>query len=173
MKKLFLIIAMLAFGMMATAQEALTYEFVVKKDGVAAETLYAAVVDYIATNFKAVDGDFYHDKETLTITKDVKVDYHPGGLAIICYEGWLRYKLKVQCRDGRFKVILTNFNHTNLPKNNDGCQLGLLLSEPQKLKYGKSDIKVWNELNSIAQGQMDLYQTEFNKLSFDSSNDDW
>ncbi len=173
MKKIFILFAMLAFGTMATAQEALSYEFVVKKDGIPAEKIYSAVVDYIATNFKAVDGDFYHDKETLTITKDVKIDYHPNGLTIICYEGWLRYKLKIQCREGRFKVVLTNFYHSNLPKNNDGCQLGLLLSEPQRLKNGRFDEKVWGELKEIAGNEVKFFQNDFEQMKINTEEDDW
>ena len=173
MKKLFLFIAMLAIGMMAMAQNPLSYDFVVQKEGVPATQIYDRVMDWIATNFKSAGGDFYHDKESLTLTKDAAVDYEPGGLAISCYKGTLTYKLKVQCRDGRFKVQLTNFTHANLPKNSASCNLGLLLSEPQRLKNGKYDEKVWNELKALAEAQVEIYRNAFENMSFDTEEDNW
>lgn len=112
MKKLITLIIALKATFTIAAQEPLSYSYVIQKDSATAVQIYDALMDFIATEFIATDGDFYHDKDALVITKDVrtkfKADYKFGW-----YDGNIRYKIKFQCRNGRFKFEVTNFYHTS------------------------------------------------------------
>lgn len=173
MKKLMLSVVIVCFIQLGQAQEPLSYEFVIQKEGVSAAQIYNQLVDWIATNFKAVDGDFYRDKEDKMITKDAMFDFNTGKLTMICYDGKISYKLKFQCRDGRFKMELTNFNHSVNPRNNQGCALGLILSEPERKNYGQYDEKAWEKIKEACDAEASRLQKVLEGLTFNTSNDDW
>ena len=173
MKKVLLFFALIVGISVAEAQEPLSYEFVIQKDGVTAVQIYNQLVDWIATNFKAVDGDFYRDKEEKVITKDVMIDFATGRLTLICYDGHIRYKLKFQCRDGRFRVQMTNFEHSVNPGNNAGCALGLILDKPQRLHNGSIDEKVWEKIKNTTDAEANQMRRQLESMTFDSKNDDW
>ena len=107
-------ICFIAFTMMIfigiNAQTPISYSCVIQKEGATAEQIYNSLMNYIVTEFKATNNDFYHNKEQLIITKDVMFDFAPK-IYYRTYDGYVKYKLKLQCRDGRFKVELVNFNH--------------------------------------------------------------
>lgn len=170
MKKALLIIAMAFISAMASAQTPISFEYVIQKEGATAEQIYSSLVDWIATNFKAVDGEFYHDKEEKVITKDIVMNYESPKLRTICYNGDIRFKLKFQCRDGRFKMILTNFNHQNNPGNYAGCVLGLITDEEPSDKFAKD---IWEDVKSKIEEKSLNYKNEFETLQIGTSNDDW
>lgn len=173
MKRVLLLFALLATMLVGHAQEPLSYEFVINKEGVSADQIYTQLVDWIATNFKAVDGDFYRDKEEKMITKDVMFDFTTGKLTLLCYDGRITYKLKFQCRDGRFKVQLTNFNHTNNPGNSSTCVLGLIMDQPQRLHNGGYDEKAWQKVKEAADAEAASLQRRLEALNMSKVNDDW
>lgn len=167
----------LLVSMMASkAQEPLSYDFVIAKDGVSAEQIYTQLVDWIATDFKAVDGDFYRDKEEKMITKDVVFDFSTNKLSLSWYNGKISYKLKFQCRDGRFKVELTNFIHeTDLKHDpNQKCPLGLILTEaPEPKGFGNVDDKAWVKIKEACEEEANRIKGMLEAKSFNAKNDDW
>ncbi len=171
MKKVLCLFAFIAVIGFCHAQEPLSYEFVIQKDSVPAEQIYVQLVDWIATNFVSVDGDFFHDKEEKLIVKDVLTDFSTGRLIYMCYEGFLRYKLKFQCRDGRFKVQLTNFIHENKPGY--GCELGLIMNEPVKHGHGKQDEQIWQLIKEKAEHIADTKRLEMENLIIENHSEDW
>ena len=83
MKKAFLIAIVLMSTMFGNLKaQPLSYSYVIQKEGATAEQIYNALMDFIATDFLATDGDFYRDKEQFVITKDArtkfKADYQYG-----------------------------------------------------------------------------------------------
>ena len=173
MKKAMLLIALMTIVMVGRTQEPLSYEFIIQKEGVASVQIYNQLIDWIATNFKAVDGDFYRDKEEKTITKDVMIDFETGKLTMICYDGHLRYKLKFQCRDGRFKVQMTNFEHSVNPGNSSSCILGLIMDQPVRKSNGKFDEKAWEKIKETTDTEANRLRQQMEALTFESKNDDW
>ena len=165
----------LLVSMMASkAQEPLSFDFVIAKDGVTAEQIYTQLIDWIATDFKSVDGDFYRDKEERIITKDVVFSFSTKKLTMICYDGKISYKLKFQCRDGRFKMELTNFNHSVNPGNNQGCALGLILAEaPEPRGLGNVDDKAWLKIKDACEEEANRIKGLLEAKNFDAKNDDW
>lgn len=173
MKKVLLIIAMVAMVMVGHAQNPLTYDYVIQKEGASAEQIYSALVDWIATNFKTVDGDFYRDKEEKMVTKDVVFGFSTGKLTMICYDGKVSYKLKFQCRDGRFKVELTNFNHSVYPGNNEDCALGLIPADAGQMNYKSYEEKAWLKIKEACEAEANRMKRNLEALNIKPSNDDW
>lgn len=171
MKKVLLTLAVVLTALLSTAQNPLTFDYVIQKDSVSAEQIYNAIIDWIATDFKAVDGDFYHDKESFTITKDASENYNATRLVTSCYEGKLRFKLKFKCKDGRFKFTITNFNHSNIPGHNKDCVLGLITEEePDGNRY---DREIWNDIKSKAESIALEYRAILEKITINTAEDDW
>lgn len=173
MKKVLLFFALIVGISVAEAQEPLSYEFVIQKDGVTAVQIYNQLVDWIATNFKAVDGDFYRDKDEQVITKDVMIEFSAGKLSLIHYDGNIRYKMKFQCRDGRFKVQMVNFEHSVSIGKNTSCSLGLILDKPQRLHNGSFDERAWEKIKETTDAEANRLRQQLESMTFDSKNDDW
>lgn len=173
MKKVLFIIAMVAMVMVGHAQKPLTYDYVIQKEGATAEQIYSALVDWIATSFKAVDGDFYRDKEEKMITKDVMFDFSANKLSLLCYSGKITYKLKFQCRDGRFKMEMTNFSHEVNPGNSQTCILGLIYDQPQKIHNGSYDEKAWEKIKEACDAEAARLKNTLESLTINPANDDW
>lgn len=164
---------MVAMVMVGHAQKPLTYDYVIQKEGATAAQIYTALVDWIATNFKAVDGDFYRDKEEMMITKDVMFDFSANKLSLLCYSGKITYKLKFQCRDGRFKMEMTNFNQDVNPGNSQTCILGLIYDQPQRVHNGPYDEKAWEKIKEACDAEADRMKSTLESLDINPANNDW
>ena len=172
MKKALLFIALVTMIMVGHAQKPLTYDYVIQKEGATADQIYTALVDWIATNFKAVDGDFYRDKEEKMITKDVMFDFSTSRLALLCYCGKITYKLKFQCRDGRFKMEMTNFSHDVKPGNSQSCILGLIYDQPQRIHNGSYDESAWEKIKEACDEEAARLKSTLEALTINPANDD-
>ena len=172
MKRIVLFIA-LAMGFACSALQAQTpvsYEYVIQKEGATADQIYSALVDWIVTGFKAVDGDFYHDKEEKVITKDAIFDYEATRRMTACYGGHISYKLKFQCRDGRFKMVMLNFEHHNAPGNAPTCVLGPITDQAPDDRFAK---EIWEDVRQkIADYAMEM-KSRMEQMTVNTASDDW
>lgn len=176
MKKAFLLFALLSILCIGNAQNPLSYEYVIQKEGMTAEQIYNSLVVWISTNFTSVDGEYLKDKEEKMIVKDVMIDFSTGKLSTICYDGDVKFKMQFFCREGRFKVILTNFIHSNLPGNSRTCILGLIYDTPVRGKNGKFDENVWESIKADTDLFSNNLKTKLEneiKLTQTYTNDDW
>jgi len=153
-----------------SAQEPLSYSYVIQKDSATAVQIYDALMDFIATEFVATDGDFYHDKDALVITKDVRVNFSPNVFTRV-YDGDIRYKIKFQCRDGRFKMELTNFCHRSYGTSKepgDRYTFGLIgkrfvdLNNMTPKSYNE---KVWNQITERCAAEAEGMRRRMDKLN--------
>lgn len=155
----------------------LSYSYVIQKEGATAEQIYNALMDFIATDFLATDGDFYRDKEQFVITKDVSVKFKPNVYTRV-YDGTIRYKLKFQCRDGRFKMEMTNFTHTShgtSKASGDQYTFGLIKNEFEDLhnmtpkSYNE---KIWKQIMEICEAEAETMKTKMESLETGSTTQD-
>ena len=173
MKKALLLLAFVATMMAASAQKPLSYDFVIQKEGATDLQIYNSLIDWIATSFKAVDGDFYRDKEEKTITKDVAFDFNTSKIMMSCYNGTVTYKLKFQCREGRFKVVMTNFEHSVKPGNSTSCILGSIMDQPVADGNGGYDRKAWEKVKEATDAEAARIQSMMEALEISTADDDW
>lgn len=167
---LFLGIALALACTETQAQTPVSYEYVIQKDGATAEQIYSTLVDWVVTSFKAVDGDFYHDKAEKVITKDAMFGYEATRRITACYGGHISYKLKFQCRDGRFKMTMLNFEHHNAPGNAPTCVLGLITDRVPDDRFAK---EIWNDIRQKIDAYAADMKGQMERLPMNTANDDW
>lgn len=84
--------------------------------------------------------------------------FNAQGLMLSSYDGWLDFTIKIQARDGRVKIDVSNFFHHNKPGNYDKSNLGLLTTSEVYTDKGslkKYHNKVWGMLKEKAAGISD------------------
>lgn len=180
MRKLLLVL-LLSLPVVLSAQERLSFDKVINTEGVDKQSLYVGVKEWFGMNFKSAKSVIeVDDKDAALIIGNSNVEYGKSNILYACYTGWLKFSIKIQCRDGRFRVELTNFVHEIKKGNSSGCELGMLTTDED---YGKgglqkgSNNKIWKELKEKAQDIADLYFDRLQKVDFKnvsgSGNDDW
>lgn len=150
------------------AQEPLSFEKVITVDSVGKELIYSTIKQWYATNYKSKHILEVDDRETGLMIANLATDYFLKGFAYTSYCGQLQYSIRTQIKDGRFKVIITNFKHAPQGLTN----LGLLTSaeKPYKAMNSKWDIAVWNDLKEKATVLADNTFMLFEKMNFKSDN---
>lgn len=149
MKKIILLLALLV-SLAATAQDkALTFSEVIQVDGKKQAEIYGGLREWVATSFvngKAVTQ--MEDAATGTIILRALFPFNKGGI-YSAYEGKVDYTLKLQSKDGRFRVEMSGITHENKPGRASHCSLGLITTAEKSGKGGLdkgSHNKIWKEI---------------------------
>lgn len=112
MKKILFFIAMTMCFMTANSQERLSYSQVITKEGKTAKDLYELSKNWMLTYYRsAKDVMQYDDAEHFTINGRGKSVYGCQNIAYGRTSGFFDYNLKVECRDGRLKISITDIEH--------------------------------------------------------------
>ena len=111
MKKVFLLAVMTIVIFCANAQKAISFEKVFKADSVSKDVIFSKISEWIAASFISTDDDYYANRNDGVITKDYQFPYQYGSIMYKAYDGTIRCKIKVEVKDGRFKVTFFNFIH--------------------------------------------------------------
>ena len=110
--------------------------------------------------------------ENCFISFSSNIDYSYGSISMAAYDGWINFLLTIQCRDGRYKVEMSNIVHDNKPTATKSCRLGVISADENSYKsFNKkvaSDIKIKTAAlyNSIC-GNIEKYVTT------NQSEEDW
>lgn len=178
MKKIILlfVITFVSLNVYSKDSKPLTFSEVITVEGVPKEAIYSTIMDWIATNYRNVDNDSQlSDKDAGLIVKQAAFVYEKKGLSYKCYSGYVYYKLKIQIREGRFKVELTSFVHEVNPGNAQSCRLGTITDDENYTKGGmqkRYNNEVWHDIKEEAALQAeDTFETLSN-LDFDTFNPD-
>lgn len=111
-KLLFLIIAFFTIGAFAQGNP-IKFDKVIQAEGKNVSVLYPTIRAWVATTFNSAQDVLQMDdaQNGIIICKGV-FDYRaPGGVTFRYIDGWVHYTLKIQVRDGRYKVTMSNFTH--------------------------------------------------------------
>jgi hypothetical protein len=103
----------------------------------------------------------------------------PDGYNYFCYRGYVKFKLKFQIKDGRYKVDFTNFRHTTINNCAYIAAQGIITTSESTPLTGlgkKFHQKVWEELKlrceSYANAMiMNLEKIDYNQKNSKESND--
>lgn len=155
MKKIFCLLLVMLVCTSSMAQEKLSFTKVIQAEGISKSALYVALRSFAA--------DYYHDSKEviqmddkdacLLIGKATSVFDKPS-LALSSYEGYIDYTFKLQSKDGRVRVEVTNFFHHVKPGNAEISNLGSLTTAEQYTDKGMSKKfhnKVWGMLKDQAE----------------------
>lgn len=149
MKKI-LLIMMLFCSVNVFAQEKFTLSEVIQTEGLNKSDIYAALRGWVATSFNsAQDVIQMDDKDAGIIICSALFNYNYGKMMYAAYEGVVKYTLKLQVKDGRFKAEISNVIHQNNPGNAAKCNLGLITVAEEYTNKGmqkKYDNNVWKDI---------------------------
>ena len=182
MKKV-LVLCMLFLAVSIQAQEPLSFEKVIQADSIKKDAIYNGLKEWVGMSFKSAKNVIeMDDKEAGILLLRPVSDYKMKGLTYLGFEGYLKYTIKLNIKDGRFKVVITNFEHSVLPGNCKDCNLGLITTDeeyPYKYSFGAKGhmTKVWKDIKVKSELIALNYFEEISKIKFKSTaageNDNW
>ncbi len=97
------------------------------------------------------------DPTTGTIILKAIFPFKKGGV-YKAYEGKIDYTLKLQSKDGRFRVEMSGITHENTPGHASDCSLGVITTAEKSGKGGLnkgSHNKIWKEIKEKSAAQFD------------------
>lgn len=136
----------------------LTYAEVINVEGKNQSEIYGGLREWVATyyvNGKAVTQ--MEDAATGTIILKALFPYKKGGI-YSAYEGAVNYMLKLQAKDGRFRVEMSGINHENKPGNAKDCSLGTITTAEKCGKGGlnkAAHTKIWKDIKEKSKSEFD------------------
>lgn len=156
-----------------TSEEELSFTKVVQADNKSKSELYPIIKTWVASSFKSARDVIQLDDENngILVCRG-SFDYKcPGGINYMYIAGYVTYTLKIQVKDGRYKVDMSKFSHysTSTKYTEEWCMGLITTREKYRDKalykiYNKAwaDVKVKseNEFNTIAE---DLEKTTSGK----------
>lgn len=168
MKKFILLFALLV-SLVATAQDKpLTYSEVIQIEGKNQAEIFGGLREWVATSYvngKAVTQ--MEDPTTGTIILKALFPFMKGGV-YKAYEGKVDYTLKLQSKDGRFRVEMSGITHENNPGNASDCSLGVITTAEKSGKGGMnkgSHNKIWKEVKEKSAAQFAELVTSLKALT--------
>ncbi len=162
-------------GNQLIAQENLTFTKVIQTDSISSTDLFIKVNDWFATVYNTANKVIQMaDKDAGIIIGNGAFIYSYGKFGFSCYDGFIEYTIKVYVKDNRFKVEMTNFNHT--VDINHGCPLGLITTAEVYTTTGISKNyhnKVWNDIKVKAEAYSnEIFKALENNIK-ESGQSDW
>jgi hypothetical protein len=156
MKKIYLTLAFtIITNLTISAQDALTFEKIIQTDSISKEKLFVAFNDWVASEYNSANDVIQmSDKDAGVIIGNGSMKYSYGKFTYVCYDGHIKYTIKVYLKDNKYKVILTNFRHFINAGNGAQCKLGLITNADVYATKGfskKYHNKVWNSIKSTTE----------------------
>jgi len=185
MKKLLLMAIVSLFmcsGLMA--QEPISFEKVIKVDSIKSTIIYNGLKEWIGMNYRSAKAVIQvDDKEAGLLIISPRKEYSISKLQYLCYDGTIKYTVKFQIKEGRFKVTITNFIHENDPENKSQCQVGLITTSPEydgqsSWGYKGPNNKIWLDVKIKSEVIANNIFSEVGKIDFsknkvDNKTDNW
>lgn len=157
------------------AQEKLSFEKVITVDSLKKNEIYNGLKEWIGMNFVSAKTVIeVDDKEAGLIIANPLRTYSFGKLQYNCYDGNIRYSIKIQIKDGRYKVFITNFSHDINIGNASSCNLGLITTSLEyegATGWGMKSYnnKVWLDLKYKCELIANEIFTGLEKVNFSTS----
>lgn len=138
----------------ALATSPITVEEVVQVEGASPTALYTAARTWFATEYtSANDVIQMDDPEAGVVVGRGQFTFSTGKLMTVCYTGPVTYTIKVEVREARYKVEVTDFVHEVAIGNATTCALGLVTSAAEHSSTGIDkgfNNKVWSQVQEAA-----------------------
>lgn len=162
----------------SSSQNPISFSKVIQADSIGKASLFIAVNEWFATNYNsAKDVIQMADKEAGIISGVGTFAYTFGKLSYSCYEGKLQYNIKIEVKDNRYRVELTNFVHSNNPGNSADCELGLITDAEFYTTKGinkGTQNKTWNDIKIKAeQFAADIFTSIESTINSIPEKSDW
>lgn len=144
----------LLVSLVAAAQDKpLTYSEVIQVEGKNQAEIFGGLREWVATSY--ANGKYVtqmEDAASGVIILKAQFPFKKGGI-YASYTGIVDYLLKLQSKDGRFRVEMSQIVHSVKKGNYEGSNLGLLTTSSESGTSGLSkgpNNKIWKELKEKA-----------------------
>lgn len=167
----------LLIAAMVQAQDPVACSEVIQMEGLSQREIYNTAKNWLITSFKsAKDVIQMDDVEGGLIIGKGSTDYKNKSITYAASSGYISFVIKIQARDGRFKITVSDYRHTSTHSQyGDFWSMGLITDQPFDGK-GKQGLKVYEDVypKSITHCS---YMIESIKKFFESNaikeEDDW
>jgi hypothetical protein len=178
MKTINLLLSIVFTSFNAFIQETnLSFSKVINTDSIGKDAIYAKVKEWFAINYNsAKDVIQMDDKEAGILTGKGTVEYSHGGAGYLCYDGYIDYNIKIQVKDNRLKVELTDFIHRVQIGHGEQCNLGLITTRELHSESGMSkkyNNITWNDIKSKMDAFSNNIFDSIEKKINDNNSDNW
>lgn len=169
MKKFLLFPLLFIVFSLSNAQEPIVFEKVFKVDSVEKDVVFSKLKEHFTLKFKSSKFFKVEDRQTGLLISTVRFEFQKKGFAYTCYNGNIDFIMNIQVRDGRYKVVLSEFKH--IP--NGLCDLGYI--KTGELTTGtmngkKFDIPVWVDLQKRTNEIAEIMLNSFDDINFKEDN---
>lgn len=181
MKSVILVIVCVLGVLNSNAQEKISYSKVIKVDSVSADGIFISIKNWLSMEFKKGNNAIeLEDKDAGLIIANANSGYECSkrGIAYIWADGSIEFKIKIQIKNERFKITLTNFI-LKCP-NGGGEKMGILTTaeESNYTAWGKKQYnEVWKDLKEKTIEISNDWFKIFEKIDFSNykkdTSDDW
>lgn len=137
-------------------EQPIQFDEVIKAEGKPVSEVYTTIKMWVATNFNSAQDVIQMDdaQNGIMICKGAFEYDHGGGIAGAVMDGWVKYTLQIQVRDGRYKVSIGNFTHEAKPSRSAGYDwsMGLITTRERAKAKGVVDArqkKAWKNLKTM------------------------
>lgn len=163
------------------AQENFTLEKVIQTDSIGKNLLYATINDWFASTYNSANDVIQmSDKDAGIIIGKGSMAYSKKGMSYMCYSGYIKYTIKVYVKENRYKVVLTDFNHSVKVGNGPQCALGTITTADVYATKGMSKKyhnNTWNDIKSTVEqysnGIFESLEKKTNNVKVETVDDDW
>ncbi len=181
MKRLIQIFTLSLISLSLWSQNPISYSNVIESDITDTDQLFSLINEWFAMTYKSADDVLQMvDKEAKTIVGKGAIKYVGMGMAYACYEGYLRYTIRANVREGRYRIELSDFVHENLPSMSDLCNFGIITDADVYATTGLSKNyhnRAWNDMKSkIAEYSENIFtslENFINNSSSSNTEEDW
>lgn len=182
-KMIFVLFAMLSLSM-AAQEKAIQCDSVIQAQGLDSKEIYQRVKGWVAEAYnEASEVIQLDDAEQGVMVCKGNFEYRaPGGWSYRNIDGYIRYTLKVQVRDGRFKVSMGDFDHESKDIQYRKIWSFGLLTDREKYKMKGVQDKRWTTCwPDMKKKSLEYFEHICSALkgamsgqsSLDDGNDDW
>ena len=111
MKKVLFLLLLVIFSSNAYSQEPMAFSEVIQQEGKSASDLYKVVKKWFAVTFVSAQDVIQYDDAGNEITGKARISYECKNLTWAASSGFISYMVDVRVRDGRLKVVISDFIH--------------------------------------------------------------
>lgn len=162
MKKLFLLsLLLLSFNVLSYGQEPLSFVKVIRVDSIDKSKIFIDINQWFAKSYNSANDVIQMiDKDAGVLIGKGSFSYSYGRAIYGCWDGYINYTIKVEIKDNRYRIELSNFNHDA----GSVCSLGLITTSEVYATTGAQknyQNNVWNDMKQ----KIDVFSTNiFNSL---------
>jgi hypothetical protein len=152
----------------------LSYSKVIEIPNTPKNQLYNSVKQWLASTYKSLNNvTQLDDKDNGVFIGKGTMTWRSETFSMQCSTGYIDYQIKVQVKDNKLKIELSDFQHHAKITSSSACTLGLITDKEEYKSgiFGGPFNKVWNQMKTDTKNYFDEMSNSL-QTSFKSSKKD-